>query len=225
MIKFDRVSKSFGNNKILREVSFEVGGGEFVCLVGASGAGKSTIIHLLLGADKPDEGAISIDHYEISKMTGDQLQEYRRRVGVVFQDYKLLPNKTVSENIGFALEVLGYDKSHIDKRTKEVIAMVGLNRRTHALPKELSGGEKQRTSLARALIHAPKLLIADEPTGNLDPDNTDELIKLLLKINKAGTTVILATHDDRIVDTIKKRVIKLKAGKKIMDKENSTYNA
>lgn len=223
MIKFDKVNKSFKNNKVLRDVSFEIGGGEFVSIVGPSGTGKSTIIHLLLGADKPDKGHVTVDHYEINKMHSHEKQGYRRRVGTVFQDYKLLPNKTVHENVAFALEVLGYSKSYIYKKTKEVIDLVGLTRRARAYPKELSGGEKQRTSLARALVHAPKLLITDEPTGNLDPQATDELIKLLLKINKEGTTVILATHDDRVVNSIHKRVIRLENGKIVSDKEKAGY--
>lgn len=223
MIRFEKVSKSFGDRKVIKDLSFEIAGGEFVSIVGPSAAGKSTVMHLLLGADKPDQGEIKIDNLEPAEMNSAQLQAYRRKVGVVFQDYKLLPQKTVFENIAFALEVVGYGDTYVTKRVNEVLEIVGLKSRAHAKPSELSGGEKQKTALARALVHAPELMIADEPTGNLDPKSTEELIKLLLKINKSGTTVILTTHDDRVVDQIKQRVIFLKEGKMMSDKKSAGY--
>ncbi len=223
MLKFQTVHKAFGKNKVLKGIDIEIEGGEFVSFIGPSGVGKSTIIHLLLGADTVDSGEIWVDQYQISKLKSVELQNYRRKIGVIFQDYKLLPSKTVHENVAYALEVTGYDDNYISEKVGDALTLVGLKRKANAMPHTLSGGEKQRTALARAIIHKPRLILADEPTGNLDPKGTDDLIDLLLKINKSGTTIVLATHNDRIVDKIKKRVIHLEDGKVVSDKAQAGY--
>lgn len=223
MILVDKVSKSYGSNKVLSNVTFAVEGGEFVSITGPSGAGKSTLIHAMIGAETIDEGSISIDQFVVNQLKGRQIQDYRRKIGIVFQDYKLLPKKTVYENVSFALEVAGYPKSFIGKRTMDVLRLTGLEQHRNNFPDELSGGEQQRTAIARALVHAPELLIADEPSGNLDPENTQALAKLLQKINTHGTTVILATHNKELVNSVKKRVITLDKGKLTSDKKNSQY--
>ena len=223
MITLDKVTKRYGKTKILDEVSFEVEGGEFVSIVGASGAGKTTLIHALIGAKEIDTGQIQVDRYIVSNLRRNKIQEYRRKVGIIFQDYKLLPKKTVFENVAFALEVSGHSKYFVNKRTTEVLTLVGLEEQRNKFPHQLSGGERQRTAIGRALVHAPELLIADEPTGNLDPENALALAKLLLKINKFGTTVILASHNKDVVNAIKRRVIKLDKGRVVSDKEHSNY--
>lgn len=223
MIIVDKVSKSYGRKKVLDDVSFVVEGGEFVSIVGPSAAGKTTLIHAMIGAE-PVKGNIKVDKYDVTKLKPSRIQDYRRRVGIVFQDYKLLPRKTVFENVAFALEVAGYPRKFVSKRTTEVLKVVGLEDQRNNFPKQLSGGEKQRAAIARALVHAPELLIADEPAGNLDPDNVIALAKLFLKIHKHGTTIILATHNKDIVNAVNKRVITLKKGKLINDKRNSTYD-
>lgn len=223
MIAIDQVSKSYGHNKVLDDISFEVEGGEFVSIVGASGAGKTTLIHAMIGAEDIDKGSINIDQYEVAKLSSTGAQEYRRKIGIVFQDYKLLPQKTVFENVAFALEVAGYPKRFISRRTTDVLKLTGLEDKRNNFPRQLSGGERQRTAIARALVHAPELLIADEPTGNLDPENTLALAKLFLKINKHGTTVILATHNKEVVASVKKRVITLDKGKLVSDRQNAEY--
>ena len=223
MIVVDQVTKKYGYKKVLDNVSFVVEGGEFVSIVGGSAAGKTTLMHAMIGAEPIDKGSIKVDHYNLSVLKKSAIQDYRRRIGIVFQDYKLLPQKTVYENVAFALEVAGYPKKAIGKRVIQVIKLVGLEDQRNHFPRQLSGGERQRTAIARALVHAPNLLLCDEPTGNLDPDNSVALAKLLLKINKSGTTVILSTHDRDVVNTVKRRVIKLDKGKVISDKKNSTY--
>lgn len=223
MIIIENVTKKYRNKKVLDNVSFKIDGGEFVSIVGTSGAGKTTLIHALIGAENIDEGKINIDHYEVASLSPSRVQEYRRRIGIIFQDYKLLAKKTVFENVAFALEVAGYKKQFINKRTTDVLKLVGLEEQRNHFPRQLSGGEKQRTAIARALVHAPEMLIADEPTGNLDPENAIALAKLFLKINSHGTTVILATHNKDIVNTIKKRVVTLEKGKLISDRKNAEY--
>lgn len=223
MIIIENVTKKYRNKKVLDNVSFKIDGGEFVSIVGTSGAGKTTLIHALIGAENIDEGKINIDHYEVASLSSSRVQEYRRRIGIIFQDYKLLAKKTVFENVAFALEVAGYKKQFINKRTTDVLKLVGLEEQRNHFPRQLSGGEKQRTAIARALVHAPEMLIADEPTGNLDPENAIALAKLFLKINSHGTTVILATHNKDIVNTIKKRVVTLEKGKLISDRKNAEY--
>ncbi len=223
MIVVDKVTKKYGKSKVLDEVSFKVEGGEFVSIVGTSGAGKTTLIHAMIGAEEVNQGEINIDHFDVTQLSTANTQEYRRKIGIIFQDYKLLPKKTVFENTAFALEVAGYSKRFIQKRTTDVLRLVGLEDQRNHFPRQLSGGERQRTAIARALVHAPELIIADEPTGNLDPENAKALAKLLLKINKHGTTVILATHNKDVVDTIKKRVITLDHGKLVSDKKEAGY--
>lgn len=225
MITVNKVTKKYGNKVVLDGVSFEVDGGEFVSIVGPSGAGKTTLIHAIIGATEIDRGSIQVDEYEVPKLNHSELQDFRKKIGMVFQDYKLLPQKTVYENVSFALEVCGYDKDFIKKRVTDVLKIVGIEGQKDLFPRNLSGGEKQRTAIARALVHAPELLFADEPAGNLDPDNALALAKLFLKINQSGTTVILATHNKEVVNTIKKRVIYMEDGRIITDKKNAEYKS
>lgn len=191
--------------------------------IGPSGAGKSTLINILIGAIKPNRGSVTVDGYDITRLNRPSLQLYRRRLGIVFQDFKLLPKKTVQENIAFALEVCGASPDQIKKRTKEVLEIVGLTKLKNHFPKQLSGGERQKTAIARALIHNPKLFIADEPTGNLDPESAQEVLDILQKININGATVILATHNKSLVDRLMKRVINLKDGKIVADEQTAGY--
>jgi len=223
MIVIDNVTKKYGKKKVLDAVSFKVDGGEMVSIVGTSGAGKTTLMHALIAATKIDEGSIMVDDYSVSSLNSDDVQEYRRRIGIVFQDYKLLPKKTVFENVAFALEVAGYEKKFINERTIAVLKLTGLEELRNNFPRQLSGGEKQRTAIARALVHAPELLFADEPTGNLDPENTEALTKLLKKIHASGTTIILSSHNKDVVNNLKQRVITLDNGKLVNDKKNSGY--
>ena len=223
MIKFVKVGKTIGDNVILDNISLEIEGQEFVSIIGPSGAGKSTLLHLIIGADRISSGLLYVDNYDLSNMSEKELALLRRKVGMVFQDYKLLAGKTVYENVAFALEVCGYDDKFTQARTNEVLKLVGMYGLRASFPRELSGGEKQKVALARALAGNPPLLIADEPTGNLDPQATEELIELFQKINKMGTTVILATHNEKIVNTVKRRVIELRAGKIVRDKMVSGY--
>jgi cell division transport system ATP-binding protein len=223
MIIIENVTKKYKDKKVLDDITFKVDGGEFISIVGPSAAGKTTLIHALIGAEKIDKGRIFVDDYEVTSLSPSKIQEYRRKIGIVFQDYKLLPKKTVFENVAFALEVAGYDKNFIRKRTVEVLKLTGLEEQRNQFPRQLSGGEKQRTAIARALVHAPELLIADEPTGNLDPDNALALAKLLMKINKHRTTIIIATHNKDVVNAIKQRVITIDKGKVISDKIKGEY--
>lgn len=224
MIEFQHVTKKYGKDiTAVEDVNFKIGKGEFVTLVGPSGAGKSTLIKMLIREEEPSSGRILVADRDIFQLKERELPYYRRKVGVVFQDFKLLARKTIYENVAFALEVAGVMPSVIKKRVGEMLTLVGLDQRPDALAEELSGGEKQRVSIARALIHEPKLLIADEPTGNLDPINSWEIIELLFKINKQGTIVLLATHDKEIVDAIHKRVVTMKDGKVVDDRENGKY--
>ena len=218
MIIFDTVTKTYGKTAVLDRVSCQIGGGEFVSIVGPSGAGKSTFMHLLIGAVRPTSGTLTVDGLSIGKFSDTERALYLRRIGMIFQDYKLLPKKTVWENIAFALEVCGEKSTTIKKRTAEVLEIVKLTKRARAFPYQLSGGEKQRVSIARALVHQPALIIADEPTGNLDPETGEGIIELLLDINKAGDTVILATHDRETVNRLQKRVLRLEGGKLVSDR-------
>lgn len=224
MINFYGVSKVYNHNSVaLEEVSFKINPNEFVSIVGRSGAGKSTIIKLLIGEEKPTKGRIFFGQYEVNKLKNKELPALRRHIGIIFQDFKLLPTKTAYENVAFALEVVGRPAREIKDLVPQVLDMVGLLDKANNFPHELSGGEKQRVAIARAMIHRPEVILADEPTGNLDPFHTFEIINLLLKINELGTTVILATHDKEIVNFLNKRVITLESGRIIRDEEKGKF--
>lgn len=224
VIEFRNVSKEYpGKVLAVDNVSFKIAPGEFISLVGPSGAGKSTLIRLLTCEEAPTKGQVLVAGRDISKLQPKELPFFRRKVGIIFQDFKLLPKKTVYENIAFALEVSDASSKDIEERVPKIIEIVGLTSRTNAFSEELSGGEKQRVSIARALVHKPKLLIADEPTGNLDPVATWEIIELLFKINKQGTIVLLATHDKEVVDALERRVITMRGGKVVSDQQKGKY--
>lgn len=228
MIKFDNVTKIFqakNGEKVfaLKNVSFEIKENEFVCLVGKSGAGKTTLLNLILGEEKPTEGKIFFEDKDIVEIKPDKLPILRRKIGAVFQDYKLLSTKTAFENLGYVMEVTGFSNEEIKRDVPKVLEIVGLAEKANSFPKELSAGEKQRLSIARALIHRPKVILADEPTGNLDPYNTRDIIQILLKIHQMGTTIILATHNKEIVDSLDKRVITLEKGKIIRDVKRGKF--
>ncbi len=220
----DYSSKGKTTIRAVDSVSLRVNRGEFVSLVGPSGAGKSTLIRLLIAEEWPTKGRIVIAGRDLRTLRSRDLPFYRRKVGVVFQDFKLLPNKTVAENIAFALEVCDARPSEIKTKVPKILELVGLTNRSKNYPDELSGGERQRVAIARALIHSPKLLIADEPTGNLDPGNTWEIIELLLRINQAGTVVLLATHNQPVVDRLRRRVVAMRDGKIISDEKAAGYH-
>lgn len=227
MIIFQNVSKIYNNNShqlaALDDVSFTINQKEFVSVVGKSGAGKSTILKLLIGEDKPNKGRIIFGSYDINKVGRHQLPQLRRRIGAIFQDFRLLPSKTVFENVAFTLEVANRPQADIEEFVPQALELVGLKDKMFNFPKELSGGEKQRVAIARAMINHPDVIVADEPTGNLDPLNTWEIIKLLLKINELGTTVLLATHNKDIVNHLDRRVISLEEGKISRDEEKGKY--
>ncbi len=218
MIVFQNVSKIYcKDTAALDKVSFKIQPSEFVSIVGRSGAGKSTAIKLLIGEEKPTKGQLFFGSYEINKLKPNQLPELRRHIGVIFQDFRLLAKKTVFENVAFALEVAGRAQKEINELVPQALDMVGLLNKTDRFPAELSGGEKQRTALARAMINNPDVIIADESTGNLDPYNTWEVIKLLVKINELGSMVILTTHNKEIVNVLGQRAITLEDGQLIKD--------
>lgn len=223
MIELKSVSKSYASIQALQEVSLTVKKGEFVLLVGPSGAGKSTLIRLLIREELPTSGQLLVAGRDITTLSRRELPYYRRKIGVIFQDYKLLPHKSVYENVAYALEVSDADPGEIKRKVPLILRIVGLLDRQHNRPDELSGGERQRVSIARALVHSPKILIADEPTGNLDPVNTWEIIDLLFRIHQEGTLVLLATHDKEIVDSLKKRVITMRGGQVIADHNPGKY--
>ena len=223
MIIFDNVEYHIKEYLILSGVNIVISSGEFVSVVGKSGAGKSTFLKLLSGELFPSEGEVKIDGLSISKMSRKTLQMFRRNIGVVHQDFLLLEKKTIYENIAFAMEVCGYKNRDIKVRVNTILEIVGLEGKGDRYPHELSGGEKQRASIARALIHKPKLLLADEPTGNLDPETSVDIFDLLLKINALDTTVIVTSHDDEIVNSIKKRVIVIDNGAVVSDREKGKY--
>ena len=224
MIQLTNVTKVYPNGaKALADVNLRISKGEFVFLVGPSGAGKSTLIRLLYREEVPTRGQVSINGRNLVRMRTREVPLLRRTIGVIFQDFKLLPNKTVSENAGFALEVLGVPKKEVDERTRTALEMVGLAHKARAFPSELSGGEQQRVCVARAIINNPALLVADEPTGNLDPDTAWEIMDLLYNINKRGTTVVMATHAKDIVNQMKKRVVAIEKGRIARDEEKGVY--
>ncbi len=213
MIAFQSVTKRYGNRTVLDDVSFQIQPGEFVCLTGPSGAGKSTVVNLLIRAELVTDGSIEVDGADLAELPRGVLQMYRQRTGVLFQDYKLLVDRTVRENVAFAMEVCGAPDEEIGPRVLEILERLRLSDRKDAFPSELSGGEKTRAALARALANKPSILIADEPTGNIDPDQSMEILQILKEVNAEGTTVILASHDQRVVDTLGVRVIRLEQGK------------
>ncbi|PIP51213.1 cell division ATP-binding protein FtsE [Candidatus Berkelbacteria bacterium CG_4_10_14_0_8_um_filter_35_9_33_8] len=224
LISIENVTKNYTSGIVALDcISFAIYEGEFVSLVGPSGAGKSTIIKLLIREEIPSHGQIFIANRNIATIKRYQMPYFRRKIGVVFQDYKLLDHKTVAENIVFALEVSEASDEEIKNRVPKILNLVGLMDRADVFPNSLSGGERQRVSIARALVHSPKILIADEPTGNLDPVTSQDVINLLRKINLSGTTVILATHNKEIVDQINQRVVKLEKGKLIEDRKTGGY--
>jgi len=225
MILFQNVTKIYQSelspNQIpaLKDISFKIESKEFLSIVGRSGAGKTTLIKLLIGEESITSGDILYGDKNIKKTGFNELQKIRRKIGVVYQDYRLLFSKTVYENISYIMEVMGFSDKEIHKNTSQVLEIVGLQDKYRNFPKELSGGEQQRLAVARALVHKPELVIADEPTGNLDPYNTFEIINLFKKVNESGTTIILATHDRRVIDNLNKRVITLEDGKILRDEQ------
>ncbi len=226
MILFTNVSKYYENGTIstaLEDVTLKIDAGEFVTLVGKSGAGKSTIVKLLIGEERPTKGKITVAGREVSRLTSSELPALRRKIGVVFQDFRLLPKKNVHENVAFAMEVAGRPEAEIEAIVPQMLDMVGLADRAGHFPGQLSGGEKQRVAIARAMVNRPTVIVADEPTGNLDPMNTWEIVKLLIKINELGTTVVLATHSRDIVNALGKRVISIDGGKIVSDEKNGKY--
>lgn len=226
MIQFAGISKYYENGSksvALEDVSFKIEAKEFVALVGKSGAGKSTLVKLMIGEEQPTKGKVIVAGREVNRLRPSELPELRRKIGVVFQDFRLLPKKNVTENVAFAMEVAGRPQAEIDRIVPQVLDMVGLAERARHFPGQLSGGEKQRVAIARAMINRPAVMVADEPTGNLDPMNTWEIIKLLMKINELGTTVILATHSKEVVNSLGGRVISIDQGRLIRDEKNGKY--
>ena len=224
MVKFENVSKIYPPSNIaLDDACFEIDSKEFLCLVGKSGAGKTTLLKLLLAEEKPSQGRVIFNNRDIHQIKPDHLPELRRKIGAVFQDYKLLGSKTVYENIAYAMEVIGASDTEISRDMAEVLDIVGLTNKAYNFPVQLSGGEKQRVAIARALIHRPEIILADEPTGNLDPYHTLDIIRLLLKINEFGTTVILSTHNKEVINSLAKRVITLQDGKIIRDEKKGRF--
>lgn len=225
MIKLVNISKVYDNGvKALKNVNLEIKKGEFVFLVGSSGAGKSTLLKLLLKEEEPTEGSIYLNGMDITRVRNRRIPNIRRNIGVVFQDFRLLHNKTVYENVAFAMEILGTHPREIRRRVPMVLSMVDLSRKASYFPDQLSGGENQRVSIARAIVNNPPVLIADEPTGNLDPDTAWEIMKLLNDINSRGTTILMATHAKDIVDHMQKRVITIEDGILVRDIEKGGYD-
>jgi len=224
MIKLEGVTKVYSPESVgLRDINLHIKAGEFVSIVGQSGTGKTTLVRLLIAEEKPTKGKIIIGDWNITEIPSVEVPYLRRQIGVIFQDFKLLPKKTVYENVSFALEVAGEKSGHIRKIVPQVLDVVGLGEKMHRYPRQLSGGEQQRVAIARSLVHRPKILIADEPTGNLDSLNTVEIIEILKKINEFGTTILLATHNREIVNELRRRVITLRGNEIISDEESGKY--
>jgi cell division transport system ATP-binding protein len=225
VIRFDNVSKQYGGTSrpALANVDVEIADGEFVFLVGTSGSGKSTFLRLVLREARPTSGRVFVADKELNRLASRKVPALRRTIGTVFQDFRLLPDRTVTDNIAFALQVIGKPRSHINKVVPETLEMVGLEGKGGRMPDELSGGEQQRVAIARAFVNRPPLLIADEPTGNLDPTTSVGIMKLLDRINRTGTTVLMATHDSGIVDQMRKRVIELSDGVVVRDQARGVY--
>ncbi|MHB2023491.1 MAG: cell division ATP-binding protein FtsE [Mycobacteriales bacterium] len=225
MIRFDHVTKVYSASArpALEDVSVEIEKGEFVFIVGQSGSGKSTFLRLVLKEEKPTSGGIYVAGRNLGRLSTWRVPALRRQIGTVFQDYRLLPNKTVFQNVAFALEVIGRSKGSIKHVVPEVLDLVGLSGKGERMPDELSGGEQQRVAIARAFVNRPMILLADEPTGNLDPGTSVGIMKLLDRINRTGTTVVMATHDAAVVDSMRRRVIELDAGRMVRDQTRGVY--
>lgn len=225
MIEFKNVSKIYDKNvKALSNINIRINNGEFVFLVGPSGAGKSTFIKLLLKEIDATAGKLIVGDTDLSTLTREKIPFYRRKIGVVFQDFRLIPTLSVYENVAFAMRVIGMSSKDIKRKVPMVLSMVNLSKKYSALPGELSGGEQQRVSIARAIVNNPSLLIADEPTGNLDPETALEIMEILSDINRSGTTILMATHAKNIVDMMKKRVISIERGSIARDEEKGRYD-
>jgi cell division transport system ATP-binding protein len=225
VIRLERVTKLYktSTRPALDRVSMSVEKGEFVFLIGPSGSGKSTFLRLLLREDVPTKGDIFVSDMNVAKLPRRRVPKLRQRIGCVFQDFRLLPNKTVGENVAFALEVIGKSRNTVSKVVPEVLDLVGLTGKADRMPHELSGGEQQRVAIARAFVNRPQVLLADEPTGNLDPDTSQDIMLLLERINRTGTTVLMATHDHSIVDSMRRRVVELDLGTVVRDDARGVY--
>jgi cell division transport system ATP-binding protein len=225
VIRLDRVTKVYktSTRPALEDVSVEMDKGEFVFLIGASGSGKSTFLRLLLREEVPTKGRVYVANFDVVRMSRRRVPRLRQSIGCVFQDFRLLHNKTVAENVAFALEVIGKPRNTIRKVVPEVLELVGLEGKSARMPHELSGGEQQRVAIARAFVNRPLMLLADEPTGNLDPDTSQDIMLLLERINRTGTTVLMATHDHSIVDSMRRRVVELSLGQVVRDDTRGVY--
>lgn len=224
-IEFKNISKAYDDFKALNDVSFSIDQGEFVFIVGPSGAGKSTLTKILIREEVPDEGSIEFEDRNLLTIPYTELSLLRRKIGVVFQDFRLLDSRTIYENVAIALEVVDASEEDVKNVVPNALNMVGLSKKSDNYPRHLSGGEKQRVSIARALAHEPKVLLLDEPTGMIDPDAAEEIMKILYKINSLGTTIIMTTHNEHLVDKSKKRVIRIEKGKLVSDKKGGKYRA
>lgn len=226
MITFENVSKVYDGGVVgLQDVSMHIGKGEFAFLVGPSGSGKSTLIRLILKELEPTDGRILVAGRNLNTLRRSKIPLLRRNIGCVFQDFKLLPDKTVFENVTYALEVVGEPRRSIRRKVPEILNLVGLGEKMNSLPSEISGGEQQRVSVARAFVNHPPLLLADEPTGNIDPDTSVGIMQLLLRINRTGTTILCATHDREMVDRMRKRVLALESGRLVRDEHRGVYDS
>jgi cell division transport system ATP-binding protein len=224
MINFEKVSKRYSDNSVaLEDVSFAIAPNEFVSIVGPSGAGKTTLLKMLLAEEKPSEGKVFLHDIDVHSLKGEDINEVRRKIGIVFQDFRLLPHKNVFENIAFAMEASGRKDEEIESDVPHVLELVDLGNKIWNFPHQLSGGEKQRVAIARAIVNQPEIMIADEPTGNLDPANTYDIVQIFKKINDLGTTVLLTTHNKGVIDSIGRRVITIQDGRIIKDDQSGKY--